>query len=660
MESQLSFGGSIQKNKRRCTVCGTRKFAYRDDGRLMCKHGHEQMDFVEEEAEGIIEGSTRRHIKGNKRVSKRKQEREHRLHGRNANFILIQGMQFIIKLQATKLAEMANLPDSYVGTVKKLWLLYVSKLDDVNYKDMTETDVLNMYLSAHSQDKWTQDSSQASGANFSQPSQEAAVDTGSLDFLMQKVDEDIAKDVEEMRLWEQQDEDSVAASSSYMGTSQDNSENEDMSLADGEYTSQSIKSNMPRANRRTGVKSSKSEILKHIETFVSLEYLPVILYIALLWLRIPAQLADLHYLMADERVPYVSAYQYLPAEITGRLGDGLLAVFKRPYPPSINRMRSIMASFPTFYQKHYGLEIPRPNSPLLLLSIIKRLGLCIDLYLMVMKIIGLTQLARFTKTSCGQTISIYFTAAIVVCLKMHYGLDEIERKSPTRSLHEEIYELNLPPLNEFMAEWRSSWMSELSIGAIPYLTAFDKHWENEFAEYYRRLAHRPELPKHKLLFKKLGSKYTQVLDDLAVRDLAPEAATALLPSTIIRRISNSANQQDGTQQAEQPRPHPLSLEALVEPLYKNPVKVPLEGREEKLMLMSNMAMPFDNPELSLKRGEFTMSFADGKNVAEGHGYINPVFGMVIARCSMMLGCSQSRLLTEVGHFDTCLQKLFFK
>ncbi|KAJ2626902.1 Pol I core factor CF, partial [Coemansia sp. RSA 1290] len=193
----------------------------------MCKHGHEQMDFIEEEAEGIIEGSTRRHIKSNKRISKRKQERENRLHGEDANFILVQGMQFIIKLQATKLAEIANLPDPFVETVKKLWLLYVSKLDDVN-KDMTERDVQNMYLSAHSQDKWAQGSSQESAGDFSQPSQETAVDSGSLDFLMQKVDEDIAKDVEEMRLWEQQDESPVATHNTYMEAPQNNSDNEDM------------------------------------------------------------------------------------------------------------------------------------------------------------------------------------------------------------------------------------------------------------------------------------------------------------------------------------------------------------------------------------------------------------------------------------------------
>ncbi|KAJ1865163.1 hypothetical protein LPJ78_002857 [Coemansia sp. RSA 989] len=445
----------------------------------MCKHGHEQMDFIEEEAEGIIEGSTRRHIKSNKRISKRKQERENRLHGEDANFILVQGMQFIIKLQATKLAEIANLPDPFVETVKKLWLLYVSKLDDVN-KDMTERDVQNMYLSAHSQDKWAQGSSQESAGDFGQPSQETAVDSGSLDFLMQKVDEDIAKDVEEMRLWEQQDESPVATHNTYMEAPQSNSDNEDMLLENDEHTAQSS----TQLNRRLNL--SKSDILKHIETFVSLEYLPVILYIALLWLRIPAQLADLHYLMADERVPYASAYQYLPAEITERLGDGLLAVFKRPYPPS-------------------------------------------------------------------------------------------------------------------------------------------------------------------LLFKKLDSKYTQVLAS-AARDLPPEAAAALLPSKI-------TDKHNGAQQDE-PR-SPLSLEALVEPLYKNPAKVPLDDREKKLLLMSNMAMPLDNhPEISLKRGEFIMSFADGKDVAEGHGYINPIFGMVVARCSMMLGCSQSRLLTEVAHFDTSLKRLF--
>ncbi|KAJ2472878.1 hypothetical protein IWW56_006070, partial [Coemansia sp. RSA 2131] len=101
MFSLSGSSGSMLAGKRRCPICGTKRMSYRHDGRLMCKYGHEQAGVMEVESEGIIEGSTRRHTKRVKRDSKKQQERDRRMYGRNAHLLILQAMQHIIKMQAT-------------------------------------------------------------------------------------------------------------------------------------------------------------------------------------------------------------------------------------------------------------------------------------------------------------------------------------------------------------------------------------------------------------------------------------------------------------------------------------------------------------------------------------------------------------------------------
>ncbi|KAJ2524015.1 hypothetical protein GGI11_001118 [Coemansia sp. RSA 2049] len=115
--------------------------------------------------------------------------------------------------------------------------------------------------------------------------------------------------------------------------------------------------------------------------------------------------------------------------------------------------------------------------------LLKRLALPIEIYPMVMRAVELGGDVVRAKTK-KKGVTFIAMAAIIVCLKLHYGLDEIERKP---SDPDSESKLNLPPLDKFLESWRDDWESEMSIGSIPYMTAYGQNWPTIFAEHYKRL-----------------------------------------------------------------------------------------------------------------------------------------------------------------------------
>ncbi|KAJ1810928.1 hypothetical protein LPJ77_000467 [Coemansia sp. RSA 2523] len=613
MFSLSGSSGSMLAGKRRCPICGTKRMSYRHDGRLMCKHGHEQAGVMEVESEGVIEGSTRRHTKRVKRDSKKQQERDRRMYGRNAHLLVLQAMQHIIKLQATMLVQNHGVPESLIGAVRALWLLYVSKIEH------SGEDAGDLTVDA---DPGSAGSSQAT------QSQDMANDT-SLDFLLKKVDEDIARDEVEMSVWNQEQ----------------GLDTPELTRADTDTGYDTDAPPTPTRPKRGRVKKADriyhSPGLKLLEEFVRLEYLPAIIYLALLWQQIPVSLADLYYLMADERIPYVSAYQYVPLEISSRMGEGVMSVLHNPHAPSVLRMQRTCSDFELFYKKHHDIVFPMPDAPLVLLSILKRLDLSIELYPMVMRVLQIAGKDSASETY-NRTMHLCLTAALVVCLKLHYGLDEIERVSrPSTN------ELDLPPLREFLSKWRADWVSELSIGAIPFLTAFGGHWETEFVEYYERFTRRPEVPKYKSEFRVLGAKYNVFLDKVAETcGRNAQLADQLLPPSMARQL------QSGSEQQAEPVRNVSELGKLIDPLNN---QTPRSDSQDQSHL-SSIVEPFDHVELPMHRGECYAEFVNRLYLGSSPGYMVPTLGLVLARCSMMLGCSQDKLLSQVTSIESKLCK----
>ncbi|KAJ1859246.1 hypothetical protein GGH12_002410 [Coemansia sp. RSA 1822] len=616
----LGSSGSMLAGKRRCPICGTKRMSYRHDGRLMCKYGHEQAGVMEVESEGIIEGSTRRHTKRVKRDSKKQQERDRRMYGRNAHLLILQAMQHIIKMQATMLVENHKVPESLIGAVRALWLLYVSKIEH------SGDDAADQTMDT---EPGTQEQSGVGSSQVTQ-SQDNPVDT-SLDFLLKKVDEDIARDEVEMSSWDQEQ--------GYTAPEPTHTDAHNDTDTDVPPT--------PTRPKRGRVKKADrmyhSPGLKQLEEFVRLEYLPAIIYLALVWLQIPVSLADLYYLMADERIPYVSAYQYVPIEITSRMGEGVMSVLHNPHAPSVLRMQRTSADFEMFYKKHHDIVFPMPSAPLILLSILKRLDLSIELYPMTMRVLRVASKDLHASEAYRRSMHLCLTAALVICLKLHYGLDEIERVSrPSTN------ELDLPPLFEFLAKWRKDWASELSIGAIPFLTAYGEHWEAEFAEYYKRFTCRPEVPQYKAEFRVLGSKYNAFLDKVAEKcGRNVQLADQLLPPAMAQRL------QAGSEPAEPVR-GATELGKLIDPLNNHVSPRVLDTQNQSHL--SSIVEPFDHHELQLQRGECYAAFVLRYQRDSGPGYMIPTLGLILARCAMMLGCSQEKLISQITSMESKLCK----
>ncbi|KAJ2759754.1 hypothetical protein IWQ56_005658, partial [Coemansia nantahalensis] len=421
--SGFSVAGSSQPQRRRCAICGTKRMSHRSDGRLMCKRGHEQADFIEEEAEGIMEGSTRRHTKSQRRETKSERRQKQRVYGSDARFLVVQGMQHIIKLQATMLVDNEGAPAALLETVRKLWLLYVSELEFV--KTYTADD----------------DSAAAGTQSASQPDDYSA--DRSLDFLLAKIDDDIERDNMELLELEQQEREASDQDDTPM----------DIDGADGNGADH------PRAQKEAG---RQDRVLQaHIEAFPRMEFLPAILFLACVWLRLPVSCADLYYLMADERIPYVSAHMHVPVEISARLGDNAVSIFVVPHPPGAARLQLLASVLEAVYRKNHGIEFPRPDVPLVLLATIRRLGLSITVYPMAMEVLALTRRHTGVAGRQREQAQLNAMAAVVLCLKLHYGLDEVERISRPGGA---AAELDLPPLRDFLAQWRRDWALGLSVG----------------------------------------------------------------------------------------------------------------------------------------------------------------------------------------------------
>ncbi|KAJ2841571.1 hypothetical protein GGI22_007843, partial [Coemansia erecta] len=283
----------------------------------------------------------------------------------------------------------------------------------------------------------------------------------SIDELLKQIDADIANDEEEIVAWQRRHEKSV---SSFLEEAQ--SPGSERAIGCGATVG-------PASEYQSRISFRGSDaIMKEVKKFVRMDHLPAILYLAFLWIKSPIMYGDLYYILAEERIPYASAYLRLPDQVYSRLGQGMTSIFMVPFAPSIDTIKSRAATFQKLFLATMGITFPQQSLPQQMIMLVKRLGLPLDIYQMAMRAMELVGEKVSMRTN-RIDVSATSMAAIVVCLKLHYGLDEIERKSTSADSE---FKLDLPPLREFLDAWRDGWESELSIGAIPNLTVYGDRW----------------------------------------------------------------------------------------------------------------------------------------------------------------------------------------
>ncbi|KAJ2869613.1 hypothetical protein FB639_004745, partial [Coemansia asiatica] len=536
--------GSVRAAKRRCPMCGTSKLRSRGDGRVMCKNGHEQAGMIEEVTEAMADSTTRRHTKKQKRESKRQIAQNKRIYGRDAQFLILQVMQHILKEQATALVEELGAPGSVLGTVRNLWLLYVSKLGEILVPGMDDEDLAEQTLTnrtfkkskvTETQSALTKDNksdslySQQLTESIAQTQEEMAeydngYDDGDLAFLddslnslLQKIDDDIARDELEMLDIEEFRAENSRSKQKDQAVSEDGEQADELEEQLDELPESEFNAHKRQATSKNHSKLAQNSIyrglLRHIENFVHLEYLPAILYLSFLWLRLPLTHADLFRLLADERVPYASAYKRLPEELTERIGRGFMGFVILKFSPTVTRLRTITRGFQIFFQKHYDIRLSPVDTPVMLLHLIRRLGLGIEIYMMAMRLLELVDIEKMRFNSHRTKLELNAMSAIIVVLKLHYGLDEIERQP---SEPEAIgFCRDLPPLNVFLRKWREDWKQEMLISTTPELSTVDSDWEAEFAKYCRRKMTKRKTAGNRAVYLDIAPRFRRIIESLA-------------------------------------------------------------------------------------------------------------------------------------------------
>ncbi|KAJ2612543.1 hypothetical protein EV177_002927, partial [Coemansia sp. RSA 1804] len=323
-----------------------------------------------------------------------------------------------------------------------------------------------------------------------------------------------------------------------------------------------------------------------------------------------------------------------------------------------------------------GLEVPS-RSAAQQLSRMSRRG---EIYPMVMRAVELGGDVVRAKTK-KKGVTFIAMAAIIVCLKLHYGLDEIERKP---SGPDSESKLNLPPLDKFLEAWRDDWESEMSIGSIPYMTAYGQNWPTIFAEHYKRLVSSHGARRTRAVYDDISRRYRSAIDTLAASDRVDSLQTAqpILPYEYHHRYKD-LNDPLGLgppklgrkkQARDQPRPvrpppkrpracvtRDLLTEAEIEKcilpvsisaVYSKGARKALDPSGRKRP-STTIVQPFKNHgQIQLEHGEKSIVlYSISHSNTHGGGYTMPLFGLIISRCAMILGCTAEDLIRLVTSFE---------
>lgn len=665
--SQFTQAGS----KRRCPVCGTKKMSTREDGRVMCKYGHEQAGVVEETMDDMVEGTTRRRTKKNKRISKNEAAQAMRLYGNRAQFLYLHTFQHILKTQATILVQEYGAPESLLGTVKNIWLLYVSKLKKIHMPDYIDSETVQK-LQKRAQSMMTQEITQ-----FSQTLSYDNIDDA-LDSLLKGVEDDIARDEQEMMEWEEGEQaDSIHgdAQSTDSDESDDESDESEVGQEDeqearvedtgltnkrsfeahGFYRSHKRNRATDTANLNNNLKKALGGRTKESSVYFGkyrygsnyaeleewppkLEYMPSIICLAFEWLRLPVIPADMFRLLSDARLPYSLAMTYVPEYLRLRVGKGMASSFYSSNTPSTRRLIKNVRCLDGFFAKHYSIETPAIDRPLLLLSLIKRLGLDIQIYPIVMRMLELTAFSETDVRTIGYRPEVLMIAFVIVALKLHYGFDEVERHTDP---HNPGHEADLPPLGEFLAKWREQWEMELSVGIFPYLTSYGENWERLFMDHCRRAMAKNDHRDFKTPYKDISIRYSRMLEHLAVESAQdPHKANCLLPQKYLPATMQS--QQQELASSTLPPTQKSDTHVCIEPIAFTTANGPAKTTEKR-PIYTMLDPPTNYPESKLAHGELYQATPAPHSRFKLPGYITPPMGLILARCAMLVGCSQSVL-----------------
>ncbi|WWC60925.1 uncharacterized protein I303_103501 [Kwoniella dejecticola CBS 10117] len=458
-----------------CDICGSRK--WRKDkvtGNAICEEGHVQQNYRSEVLDMEIGGprhQLQRRKMGNRGPRRNKRREEGRAnplfyHGAEAEYLRIQALQILLRLQIQAISKLWSLPETYEMIVRDLWTYQLSISCLPSWPTSTDG-------------RQTPESDIVAITKQSQPSQP---DVEMAD-EERKSDDDSSTDPEHEKddLSENEEGDGRASDvdSEILEEIEGMSKEEDL-----EDEAMIEKQNQDRRGKKK---------LRISDTIITL--------VMGLWImRIPFIGIDIESAINEMKIPYIDFYHttHLPTEIKRHMNRDVmiaLAPLRSPSPTMIHRQCKVFARR---LNKKYGIEVPETNAQPVVWRITSSLGGTPTTYLQITRLLTIldvnlsliereistfhrkaksrTHMQRDTErdgddspdliSSNGEGLESYertllyqdviapevvIVSAWIVIMKITYGLDGIPREALLRS----DPAVGLPNANVWMTELRT-------------------------------------------------------------------------------------------------------------------------------------------------------------------------------------------------------------
>ena len=161
-------------------------------------------------------------------------------------------------------------------------------------------------------------------------------------------------------------------------------------------------------------------------------------YLAMIILRLPISMGELHRYAIREDIPYIRAIRFVPAEMKRRLPAGYILALDTTTPLKPGHLRKAIHNTCLLYHHHFQLDLPPLNTPLLLYKHVRDMALPIDVYQAVGKIAKILSIDfSFPKPQRHQRIShlpeMALVSLLIIAVKLHHLFSPIRysASSPT-------------------------------------------------------------------------------------------------------------------------------------------------------------------------------------------------------------------------------------
>ncbi|ODQ52232.1 hypothetical protein SAICODRAFT_131829 [Saitoella complicata NRRL Y-17804] len=162
----------------------------------------------------------------------------------------------------------------------------------------------------------------------------------------------------------------------------------------------------------------------------SLVFSVVWTYLAILLLRLPITISDLHGWILDGRYPYMRAIQMIPSSMRERLHVMYWSDLDPPTTPRCATFHHWIEPMAKLFECSFGLRFPAINLPPILLSYVRDLLLPLEIYTAARKLASLLALDMHVVATQRDKSKIphhNIMALVLVATKLCFGLDDLSR-----------------------------------------------------------------------------------------------------------------------------------------------------------------------------------------------------------------------------------------